>query len=105
MDISHSYDKLQLEQINDGSGIVCSIIVRISSTDGIYDIESSECIHLDINTITNFIEYKNLTEEIVFGWLDNHEDVNKAKEEHIKWINLQKNPPKPETIIEKLPWL
>lgn len=106
MEITHSYDKLSLEQLNDNSGIVCCIYVRIFSTDGVYEIESHESIHLDIDTNMNrnFIEYNNLTENDVINWMENHSDVKKAKENHIKWIELQGNPPKPETIIEKLPW-
>jgi hypothetical protein len=61
---------------------------------------------LNIDNIENFIQYQNLTEETLLGWvkeqlgenLGNHEINNAA------WIESVKNPPAPRTISQPLPW-
>lgn len=104
MEITYSYYIRGLEQLNDDTGTVSNVHVKITSTDGTYNIESHECISLNVEKIDNFTEYDSLTENIVLGWLEQNDDVNRVKNEHIKWIELQKNQPKPATIITDLPW-
>lgn len=105
MEITHSYEIRELEQLNNDTGTVSNVRFKITSTDGTHVIESHECIPLDTDNIENFIEYQNLTEEIVLNWLYQHNDVGLIKDQHIKWIELQINPPKSATIVTSLPWL
>lgn len=105
MAVTHTWSIIRLEQLNDGAGTVTEVFYNVLSEDEI-SCNSSGCVTLDTDSIENFIDYENLTEEILLGWvkeklgenLGNHEINNAA------WIDSVKNPPAPRTISQPLPW-
>lgn len=104
MEITHTYQIRQLEQLNDDSGTVCNVFFKVTSTDGTHTIDSNEHIALNTNDIENFISYENLTEETVLSWIEASEEVERCKAGHIGWIEFSRNPPKPRTVTKELPW-
>lgn len=105
MAVTHTWSITRLEQLNDGTGTVTEVFYNVFSEDEI-SCNSSGSVQLDTSNIENFIEYQNLTEEVLLGWvkeklgenLGNHEINNAA------WIESVKNPPAPRTISQPLPW-
>jgi len=105
MAVTHNWSITKLEQLNDGTGTVIEIQYKVFSKNEV-SCESSGSVGLDTDSIDNFIEYENLTEEILLGWvkeklgenLGNHEINNAA------WIESVENPPEPRTISQPLPW-
>lgn len=105
MAVTHTWSITRLEQLNDGTGTVTEVFYNVLSEDEI-SCNSSGSVRLDTDSIENFIQYQNLTEEILLGWvkeklgenLGNHEVNNAA------WIESVKNPPAPRTISQPLPW-
>ena len=106
--ITHTWSIESLEQLNDETGTVTNILYTVHSTDSDSDVScnASGVVRLITENIENFIEYQDLTEEILLGWvkeklgenLGNHE-VNNAS-----WINSVVNPPAPRTVSKPLPW-
>lgn len=104
MEVTHTYKVHGLEQINDESGTVCSIWYSVTSTDGENSIDSSERGELNTENIQNFIDFENLTEEVVTEWAKNHEHSPRVEQSHIRYLEYKRNPPKPATIHVDLPW-
>ncbi len=106
MEIIHTWKVRKLIQKNDGSGLVIQVFYKVYSTDGEYSYASAGNIELDIEDISNYVPYQDLTEELVLQWvrynlgpeLGNHEQVN------IDWITAARNPITPAIKIENLPW-
>jgi tRNA/tmRNA/rRNA uracil-C5-methylase (TrmA/RlmC/RlmD family) len=105
MAVTHTWSIIRLEQLNDGTETVTEVFYNVLSEDEI-SCNSSGGVQLNIDNIENFIQYQNLTEETLLGWvkeqlgenLGNHEINNAA------WIDSVKNPPAPRTISQPLPW-
>lgn len=104
MEITHTYQIRELEQLNDDSGTVCNVWFKITSTDGTHMIDSDERVELNTNNIENFISYEDLTEEIVLSWIEASEEAERSRTGHIGWIEYTRNPPKPRTVVKGLPW-
>lgn len=106
MAITHTWEIREMEQLNDGSGIVVRVGYSVNSTDGNVSTQSGGGVQLETENIENFISYEDLTEELVLDWvkeklgenLGNHE-INNAS-----WIDSVVNPPAPKTISTGLPW-
>lgn len=107
--ITHIWSIQSLEQLNNGTGTVTNILYKVHSSDSDSGVSCNTTDKVELiqtENIENFIEYQDLTEEIVLGWvkeklgqnLGNHE-VNNAS-----WINSVVNPPAPRTISKPLPW-
>lgn len=106
MAVTHTWSITRLEQLNNSTGTVTEVFYNVFSEEDEISCNSSGGVILDTDSIENFIEYENLTEEILLGWvkeklgenLGNHEINNAA------WIDSVKNPPAPRTISQPLPW-
>ena len=107
MEITHTWKIKTLERLNDGSGIVCHVRFNIQSNYQDITIQSIyRDIDLETENISNFIEYDNLTEEIVVSWIKNKigSYCTELELENEKIIELNINPPAPLKITELPPW-
>jgi len=102
-EVIHKYTINKLIQKNDDSGTVVKVEYEVETVDGDYRSKVTDDIELNVSNIQNFVKYEDLTEEIVLQWIkDIHGDKNEIKNMII--IERQKNPPKPPTIEQPLPW-
>lgn len=102
-EVTHKYTINTLIQKNDDSGTVVKVEYEVETVDGDYRSKVTDDIELNVLNIQNFVKYEDLTEEIVLQWIkDIHGDKNEIKNMVI--IERQKNPPKPPTIEQPLPW-
>jgi hypothetical protein len=102
-EVTHKYTINKLIQKNDDSGTVVKVEYEVETVDGDYRSKVTDDIELNVSNIQNFVKYEDLTEEIVLQWIkDIHGDKNEIKNMII--IERQKNPPKPPTIEQPLPW-
>ncbi len=102
-EVTHKYTINKLIQKNYDSGTVVKVEYEVETVDGDYRSKVTDDIELNVSNIQNFVKYEDLTEEIVLQWIkDIHGDKNEIKNMII--IERQKNPPKPPTIEQPLPW-
>lgn len=101
--ITHKYTVKKLIQVNDGSGTVIKVEYEVETIDGDFKSTMVDDVMLESPSTENFIEYEDLTEEIVIQWIKNiHGEKNEIR--NLQIIAYQKNPPKPPTVDANLPW-
>ncbi len=90
-----------IEQENK-TNIVKNIHWILVGKDGSYEATNYGSVALDPPVSQSFVEFENLTEEIVLSWIENKLDVESIKVNIENSINKQKNP-----VMQTLtpPWL
>lgn len=106
MAVTHTWKIKNLTQLNDGSGTVKSVQYELFSTDGEISEKTGGFIYLDTENIENFIQYENLTEEVILGWVKEvlESELSYPEADNENRINFKKNPPAPTFISTPLPW-
>jgi hypothetical protein len=106
MAITHTWQIRKLVQKNDGTGTVIQVYFKVHSNDGMYYYVSAGNVELDVDNISNFVAYADLTEMIVIGWVHDKLGPSLGGYEQINedWINSAKTPSTTTIKIEKLPW-
>jgi uncharacterized phage-associated protein len=106
MEIAHTWKVRKLIQKNDGSGLVIQVIYKVYSTDGQYSYNSGGNVELETENLSNFVQYSDLTEELVLQWIKDKLGPNSGDLEEINtdWINAARNPIPSPTKVENLPW-
>jgi len=101
-----------LQVLNDGNNIVCSVEVRYTSYDDTDQerttIESSRNFRLNTEDVTTetegFVAFESLTAEIVEGWIAEKLNDNNIHTNQAAWIDSVLNPPAPRTVNKANPW-
>lgn len=110
MEITHTWKVDRLDKINDGTGIVKNIAAYVLSTNGEVSVSAPTEVELTIDNIQDFIEFENLTEDLVISWVKTNlgEHVNYLELENEKFIERETErltaASNPETIPSKPPW-
>jgi len=107
MAVQHTWSINEIVQLNNGTGTVSSVNLLLRSVDGDFNASISKRIDLETENIENFIEYKDLTEEIVLNWAKEilgQQMISRFESRNENFIEVQKNPPAPEFITVELPW-
>lgn len=116
MAVSHVWNVTQLIQKNDGSGTVNIAVFTVTSTDDVTttsNVTARRVVFedtIDGEVLTEnpgFIEYANLTEADVMGWIQ--ADLGASRIARIESINesaiaRKDTPPVAPVIVESLPW-
>ena len=109
MAITHTETVHKMTVLNDGTDVVAHIDIEIFSVDDSDPVRLKRTSHVisDVDTsggtsAAGFVEYSNLTEDIVKGWLA--AEITERKTQAEEWINLVKNPPVPAEVYKTLPW-
>ena len=111
MAITHNVNVIKLTVINDGEDVVSEIDVEIVSVD---DSDPSNLTRTSYDrfvidtsggtSAAGFVEYGNLTEDVVKGWIADKLASSTRKALAEAWIENKKNPPKPPEVSKTLPW-
>jgi len=115
MSIIHSTSITNLEVIDTGYNIVSKIVVKWTSYDDTdpqkTTIESVDKYEVETHSVSpdsdEFIPFKELTEEIVRGWISDHLNDESIIQNHEHWIDSLLNPSHnlQYTIVRKnVPW-
>lgn len=106
MEITHTWEVRRLIQKNDGSGLVIQVFYKVYSTDNEYTYASAGNVELDVEGISNYVPYQDLTEELVLQWVRDKlgSELGNHEQENIDWITAARNPITPSVKIENLPW-
>lgn len=109
MAITHTETVRDLIVLNDGTDVVSEIDIGIVSVD---DSDPSNLTRTSYATYqvdtsggtsaAGFVEYGNLTEDTVKGWLAT--EIAERKTQAEEWIESIKNPPAPPEVNKTLPW-
>jgi len=92
MEITHTWKIDRLDKINDGTGTVKVIAAYVLSTNGEVSVSAPTEVELNVNNIESFIDYINLTEDLVISWVKNElgdTNVRYLEEENEKFIVSQ----------------
>lgn len=110
MEITHTWKIGRLDKINDGTGTVKKVSAFLWSTNGEVSVSIPTEVELTTDSIENFVEYEDLTEDDVVSWVMANltEDLSYFESENERFIEremerirLRSNP---ETIPSKPPW-
>ena len=101
-----------LQVLNDGNNIVCSVKVKYTSYDDTdQERTTTETIRkfkLETEGVTTetegFIAFESLTNEVVEGWIGEKLDNNNIHTNQASWIDSVLNPPAPRTVNKATPW-
>ena len=70
----------------------------------VYSCEYINMSDIKTDNITEFVPFENLTKEIVKKWIDELPDINDMKNNMVRRINEQVNPPPPSVITLSPPF-
>tara|TARA_B100001113_G_scaffold346038_1_gene336408 strand:- start:317 stop:652 length:336 start_codon:yes stop_codon:yes gene_type:complete len=111
MAITHTETVTDLTVLNDGTDVVSVIDITTVSVD---DSDPSNLTRTFYDTYridtsggtsaAGFVEYGNLTEDVVKGWISAELAASPRKAAAEAWIENKKNPPKPPEVSKTLPW-
>ena len=115
MAVSHVWAVTELIQKNDGSGVVRSAGFSVTSTDDgtSTSVTTNGRVNFEkpfdgviLTRNPGFIEYANLTENDVIGWIQTELGANLGNFEinNEAYIDSVDNPPTPPTVVQALPW-
>ncbi len=109
MAITHTETVRELTVLNNGTDVVSHIDIEIFSVDDSDPVKLKQTSHVIANVDTSggtsaagFVEYGNLTEDTVKGWLAT--EIAERKTQAEEWIESIKNPPAPPEVNKTLPW-
>ena len=74
------------------------IATYTDSESRVYSCEYINMSDIKTDNITDFVPFENLTKEIVKKWIDELPDINDMKNNMVRSINEQVNPPPPSVI-------
>lgn len=88
MEITHTWKIDRLDKINDNTGTVKVIAAYVLSTNGEVSVSAPAEVELNVDNIESFIDYNDLTEDLVITWLKNElgESINYLETENEKFI-------------------
>ena len=111
MAITHTETVTSLTVLNDGTDVVSIIDITTVSVD---DSDPSNLTRTFYDTYkvdtsggasaAGFVEYGNLTEDVVKGWIADELAASERKALAVAWIEELKNPPTPSEVSKALPW-
>ena len=122
MSTTHTREIVSINVINDDTNdVVSSVIFRFTSTNDSEVLGENDAIRLDLrhffiktagvsNSSEGFVEYDNLTQEIIEGWLGEKfvKLCSEIESENSNYfdtrINEITNPPVPRTVTKSRPW-
>ncbi len=111
MAITHTETVHKMSVLNDGTDVVAHIDIEVFSVDDSDPVKLKYTSHIiaDVDTsggtsAAGFVEYGNLTEDVVKGWISAELAASPRKAAAEAWIENKKNPPKPPEVSKTLPW-
>jgi hypothetical protein len=107
MSVTHTWSIERLEQLNNETGTVANIFFKVYSVDGDVNCTSSGMVDLNTENIEEFIDYEDLTEELLLEWVKERlgENLGNFEINNAAWIDSVLNPPAPRVITKPLPWI
>lgn len=104
--ITHTWKINNIKQLDDKTGTVTNISFQLLSTNGNSHFISRGEVELNTNNIENFINYENLTQEIVLDWIKTNlgEKYLEYEMNHTELINSTTNLHNPKIVTKSLPW-
>lgn len=106
MDVKHTWIIESLEQFNNNTGIVYAVYYKVVSLFEDIEVVTHNTVELDSPNSEEFIQYSDLTEEIVINWVKSYlgENLGFLEINNYERIKAMRQEGKITTKVEKLPW-